>query len=439
MASTKQAEQTKQATKTKTDILKPQDIFKTITALLVVTTPPQCTAQNGMGQNTMGQNSMAQNSMAQNSMGQNSIVQSPLQIQQTQQPQAPHSTDSDTIQRKSEELSALCQNLGIKVTDCLHFNVRTFNSATYLGTGQVKRLLEKAQELECNLIVFNNPISPRIQRNLEEALNIAVVDKQEIILQIFANSANTKEAKLQVQLAQLQYSLPRLQRKWADLSQQRGGVKGAKGSGEKQLELDRRTAQERIVRLKREISQIAKNRNIQRRNRTQNDIKNIAIVGYTNSGKSTLLNRLTSANVLAQDRLFATLDPTTRRLRLPNGQIVLITDTVGFVSDLPHQLIDAFRSTLEEAALADLLLIVLDASRPDIQICWDTTIQVLSTLNALDKPRLVLLNKIDLITPSTIAETTALFYPETCLTLSATRDNLDPLLNLIERTLASML
>ena len=301
------------------DITKPQDIFKKITAMLVVTSD--------------------------------------------------QASSRTAAQRNRDELEDLCSTLGIKVAAWDYFNIRSFNSATYIGSGQVQRLAYYAQENQCNLVVFNNSISPRIQRNLEEILEIAVVDRQEIILQIFADRATTREARLQVELAQLQYSLPRLKRKWADLSQQRGGVKGAKGSGEKQLELDRRQAQSRIVRLKREIAEIGKSRDVQRRNRTSKNISNIAIVGYTNSGKSTLLNRISDASVLSEDKLFATLDPTTRRVHLPSGEDVLFTDTVGFVSDLPHELVDAFKSTLEEAVLADMLLIVLDASREDFMMC----------------------------------------------------------------------
>lgn len=362
------------------DITKPQDIFKKITAMLVVTSD-----------------------------------------------QAPSRTQAE---RNRDELESLCTTLGIRCAAWDFYNIRSFNSATYIGSGQVQRLAYYAQENECNLIVFNNSVSPRIQRNLEQITGIAVVDRQEIILQIFANRATTREARLQVELAQLQYSLPRLKRKWGELSQQRGGVKGSKGSGEKQLELDKRQAQERIVRLKKEIAQIDKQRGIQRRNRTQNDITNIAIVGYTNSGKSTLLNRISDANVLSEDKLFATLDPTTRRVHLPNGTSALFTDTVGFVSDLPHELVDAFKSTLEEASLADILLIVLDVSREDFMMCWETTKSVLEDLKAFDKPRLVVLNKMDLVTEETIfAINSFCLSGEKCIRISVTQDpNMENLL-----------
>lgn len=369
------------------DIRKPQDIFKRVTALLVVTSD--------------------------------------------------QATNRTAAQRNRDELESLCMTLGIRSAAWDFFNIRSFNSATYIGSGQVQRLACIADENQCNLIVFNNSISPRIQRNLETILDIAVVDRQEIILQIFADRATTREARLQVELAQLQYSLPRLKRKWADLSQQRGGVKGAKGSGEKQLELDKRTAQERIVRLKKEIAQIGKSRDVQRRNRTSGNVRNVAIVGYTNSGKSTLLNRISDANVLSENKLFATLDPTTRRVRLPGGETVLFTDTVGFVSDLPHELVDAFRSTLEEAVLADLLLIVLDASRDDFLMCWETTKSVLEDLGAFEKPRLVLLNKMDLVPEEAMfAINSFTLSGERCIKVSVKEDSsMENVLSTIESML----
>ena len=372
------------------DITKPQDIFKKITAMLVVTSD--------------------------------------------------QASSRTAAQRNRDELEDLCSTLGIKTAAWDYFNIRSFNSATYIGSGQVQRLAWNAQENRCNLIVFNNAISPRIQRNLEEILEIAVVDRQEIILQIFADRATTREARLQVELAQLQYSLPRLKRRWADLSQQRGGVKGAKGSGEKQLELDRRQAQTRIVRLKREIAEIGKSRDIQRHNRTSKNIRNIAIVGYTNSGKSTFLNRISDAGVLSENKLFATLDPTTRRVHLPSGEDVLFTDTVGFVSDLPHELVDAFKSTLEEAVLADMLLIILDASREDFMMSWETTRSVLEDLEAFDKPRLVLLNKMDKVTEETqFAINSFCLSGEKCLKVSVTKDaSMEPVLNEVDSILQAM-
>lgn len=331
-------------------------------------------------------------------------------------------------ERKRDELESLCLTAGIKTAGWSHFKIRAVNPATYIGKGQLMRLLYQAQETESELIVFNNPLSPRVQRNLETETNLCVIDRQEVILQIFSQRAQTREAVLQVELARLQYSLPRLTRRWANLSQQRGGVRGSKGSGEKQLELDRRAAQSRINVLKKRIAEISVQRNVQRHGRTVNAIPTFAIAGYTNSGKSTLLNRLSGADVLAKDMLFATLDTTTRRIELKDGTPVLVTDTVGFVSDLPHELVDAFKSTLEEAALADALIIVLDASSPDLLLHWETTKEVLTSLNAFDKPKLVVLNKADLLTEENMFAVHAFMAKgERTLCMSVLKDKLDNL------------
>jgi len=336
-------------------------------------------------------------------------------------------------ERKRDELESLCSTAGIRTVGWSHFKIKAINPATYIGKGQLERLLWQAQENEADLIVFNNALSPRIQRNLEAVSDLCVIDRQEIILQIFAQRAQTREASLQVQLARLQYSLPRLTRRWANLSQQRGGVRGSKGSGEKQLELDRRAAQNRINILKKRIAEISVQRNVQRHGRSINDIASIAIAGYTNSGKSTLLNRLSGAGVLAQNMLFATLDTTTRRISLKDGTPVLLTDTVGFVSDLPHELVDAFRSTLEETALADALIIVLDASSPDLLLHWDTTKEVLTSLNAFDKPKLVILNKMDLVTIENMFAVQAfLAKGERTISMSVLNDSMDPVLEEIK-------
>jgi len=337
-------------------------------------------------------------------------------------------------ERKRDELESLCSTAGIRTVGWSHFKVKAINPATYIGKGQLERLLWQAQENEADLIVFNNALSPRIQRNLETETDLCVIDRQEIILQIFAQRAQTREASLQVQLARLQYSLPRLTRRWANLSQQRGGVRGSKGSGEKQLELDRRAAQNRINILKKRIAEISVQRSVQRHGRAINDIASVAIAGYTNSGKSTLLNRLSGAGVLAQNMLFATLDTTTRRISLKNGTPVLLTDTVGFVSDLPHELVDAFRSTLEEAALADALIIVLDASSPNLLLHWETTKEVLTSLNAFDKPKLVILNKMDLVTEENMFAVQAFMAKgERTLCMSVKTDSMDVVLEEIKK------
>jgi GTP-binding protein HflX len=239
-------------------------------------------------------------------------------------------------------------------------------------------------------------LSPRVQRNLEKAWETLVIDREEVILRIFASRARTKEAKLQVELAKLQYQRPRLRRMWAGLNRQRGGFYGTKGEGETQLELDQRIIDDKIVQLKKDLEKVSKERELQRQSRMRSPIPRCAIVGYTNSGKSSLLNLLSpDAGVLVEDKLFATLDPTTRMVKLPGGEEMLLTDTVGFVSNLPTNLVQAFKSTLEEAKYADFLIIVSDASHPDMLSCWDTTKTVLEELGCGEKPAIVFVNKMD--------------------------------------------
>ena len=245
------------------------------------------------------------------------------------------------------------------------------------------------------MIIFDTALGPSQQRNLERACHCKVIDRQEVILDIFAKRAWTREAVLQVELARYRYFLPRLTGAWSHLSRQRGGGTGARGDGEKQIEYDRRYLKQRIGELREELAVVRKQRDVQRKGRFRNGIPNAAIVGYTNAGKSTLLNALTGSDVLAKDQLFATLDPSTRRCILPDHQELLLTDTVGFVRKLPHALVEAFKSTLEEAAIADFILLVLDISSPQVETQWTTTLSVLEELGAADKPMIIALNKVD--------------------------------------------
>ncbi|MFA5699529.1 MAG: GTPase HflX [Sphaerochaeta sp.] len=339
---------------------------------------------------------------------------------------------------RSEELTSLVDTMGLKPIHFEFIPLRGENSATLIGSGKVGEVHELIGELECDVVILDRPISPRVQRNLEATFDCAVIDRDEVILQIFADRAQTKEALLQVELARLQYSLPRLVRKWTNLSQQRGGVRGSRGEGETQLELDRRQIQSRIAYVKKQLEGVIQQRATQRSSRLESPQPIGAIVGYTNSGKSTLLNTLTNAGILAEDKLFATLDPTTRLFKLPGGEEILLSDTVGFVSDLPHHLIDAFTSTLEEATYADFLIIVCDASHPDLIATYTTTVNVLEDLGVTDKPAIVVANKIDRVEdPFALARLQSLYQPvlETSL---KTLQGLDELVEAIAGTIHTL-
>jgi len=308
------------------------------------------------------------------------------------------SSTSDTQsqqEQRAEELAALVDTMGVIVDQIEYVTLRTPNSTTLIGSGKVAEIGAIISERTVDLAIFEIPLSPRIQRNLEQIWDCAVIDRDEVILQIFADRAQTKEAVLQVELARLEYSLPRLTRKWTHLSRQRGGMRGTRDAGETQLEMDRRQISDKILLLKGQLAKVVTQRAVQRSQRLESSIPVGAIVGYTNSGKSSLLNALTDAGVFVEDKLFATLDPTTRAVKLPGGEEILLSDTVGFVSNLPHTLVDAFKSTLEEAVYADFLIIVCDASSPDMIANYTTTVQVLEELGATDKPAIVLANKID--------------------------------------------
>jgi len=266
-----------------------------------------------------------------------------------------------------------------------------------MGSGKAEEIAGKAKELEADCLVFDWDISPSQQRNWEDLTGISVIDRQELIINIFAMRAVTKEAVLQVQLAELHYRLPRLTHKYIDLSRQRGGRYGTKGAGETKLETDRREIQKRIHKLEKEIENVAKQRQVQRRQRERQGTPVCAIVGYTNAGKSSLFNTLSNSAVLVEDKLFATLDATTRRFEPAPGMEALLTDTVGFIRRLPHNLIKAFRSTLEEAAHASLLIHVLDAADPNIESYFGTTVSVLQELGAGEIPVITVLNKTDLL------------------------------------------
>jgi GTP-binding protein HflX len=312
--------------------------------------------------------------------------------------------DEATARSLLEELAELVGTLDIAIAGEACVFVRDRNKRYLTGSGKARELMEEARQAGADCIVFDNGLAPAQQRAWEEEGDITVIDREEVILDIFRMRARTREATLQVELARMQYSLPRLARMWSHLDRQRGGSGGGKGGGaasrgegEQQIEVDRRLARGRIDRIQSELDEVRRIRQTQRKQRTDEGIGQASIVGYTNAGKSSLLNLLAGSDVLAEDKLFATLDPTTRRIELPDGQTLLLTDTVGFVRNLPHRLVEAFKATLEEAVLADFLIHVLDASATEVYAFHETTLSVLRELGAADKPMITVLNKIDLI------------------------------------------
>jgi GTP-binding protein HflX len=296
------------------------------------------------------------------------------------------------------ELGGLASTLGLEEAGRILVRLRERNPALLLGTGKSDEIVAAAKAQDADSILFDHQLTPTQQRNWEELSGLKAYDRNELIIRIFASRAHTREASLQVELARLEYSLPRLAHSYDALSRQRGGRYGTKGSGEQKIELDRREIEHRIHEIKDELKDVRMSRDVQRARREKASVPRAAIVGYTNAGKSSLLNVLAAASVLAQDKLFATLDPTTRRMSLSRGGSLLLTDTVGFVRNLPHHLVEAFKATLEEAAQADLLVEVVDASDPEADVRMAATGKVLREIGAGEIPRVLALNKIDLVT-----------------------------------------
>jgi GTP-binding protein HflX len=327
---------------------------------------------------------------------------------------------------RGRELEGLVDTLGLEIAGHETVHLRDRQPKFGMGSGKAEELTEKATDLEADCLVLDWEPSPSQQRNWEELAGIPALDRQELIIRIFAERAATREAELQVQLAELVYRLPRLAHKYIDLSRQRGGRYGTRGAGETRLETDRRQIEKKIHKLEKEIEEVAKQRQVQRRRRERQGIPVCALVGYTNAGKSSLLNALTGASVLVEDKLFATLDAATRRFEPVPGMPVLLTDPVGFIRRLPHSLIRAFRSTLEEAARAHLLIHVLDAS--DLQAidnCHAATVSVLQELGAGEIPQITALNKTDKLADPEQAEALLLRFPQSIAVSAKTGSGLD--------------
>ena len=341
------------------------------------------------------------------------------------------------------ELQELVETLGLGVIAKECVMVREFNPRYIVGKGKAAELMAQAKALECDCIIFDNEMSPAQQRAWESESGLCVIDRHEVILDIFAMRARTSEARLQVELARLAYSLPRLTRMWAHLDRQGGGSGGAgsggagaaRGEGETQLETDRRLAHKRIDKVKAELEDVKRNRDNQRKERSRVPVPHVAIVGYTNAGKSSLLNLMTGSDVVAQNQLFVTLDTTTRRMELPDGQNILLTDTVGFVRRLPHDLVQSFRATLEEAVIADFLIHVLDASDPRAVEFHKTTTSVLAELGAGDKRVVLALNKIDLIKEEGRLQELQRHFPEAVPISVKTGEGMDNLMHRLHEML----
>lgn len=320
-----------------------------------------------------------------------------------------------------EELELLVKTFGVETVQKVACAIRKYDASIYVGKGKLEELIRIAEENEVDLVIFDDEITPAQQRNLQQAFNRPVLDRTEIILGVFAQRAQTKEARLQIELAKIKYEAPRLKRLWTHLSRQQGtsgsGGGGAylKGEGEKQIEIDRRILKRKIDQLQREIEEVKAHRDTQRISRERSAIPVFAIIGYTNAGKSTLLNSLTDAGVFVEDKLFATLDTTTRKFTLKNNQDILLIDTVGFIRKLPHLLVAAFKSTLEEAIEADILIHLVDASHPMAEEQAETTHEVLKELGAGKKPIITVLNKMDQAPSPSLVHRLRMSYPKNVL------------------------
>lgn len=340
--------------------------------------------------------------------------------------------DNDHVEESLDELNELVKTAGAVCVGRLVQNREQIHPGTYIGKGKIEELLDLIWETEATGIVCDDELSPVQMKNLQDVLDVKVMDRTLIILDIFAARASTSEGKIQVELAQLKYRATRLTGFGTAMSRLGGGI-GTRGPGEKKLEIDRRLIKNRISQLNRELKEVKRHREVTREHRSQSHAPVAAIVGYTNAGKSTLLNSLTGAGILAEDKLFATLDPTTRGCKLPSGQEVLLTDTVGFIRKLPHHLIEAFRSTLEEAKYADMILHVVDVSNPQMDEQMYTVYETLGNLGVSDKPIITVFNKQDRLGEDIILRD---FKAESTVKVSAkTGQGLTELLEAIESLL----
>ncbi len=331
-----------------------------------------------------------------------------------------------SVKDTMDELAQLAESAGADVKGRFLVRQQKIKAGHYIGTGKAEEISDWIKENRVSMVVFDDDLTPAQGRNLQRVFETRVLDRTQLILDIFAQRAQTKEGCLQVELAQHQYLLPRLRNMWTHLERQKGGI-GLRGPGETQLEMDRRRLQDLIRTLKRDLELVRTRRNEQRRGRRRHGWALVSLVGYTNAGKSTLLNRLAGADIYAEDQLFATLDPTTRQVELPNHEPMLMTDTVGFIQKLPHHLVDSFKATLEEVVEADLLVHVIDAAHPQVDTQIEAVHKVLDEIGALDKPMLYVFNKIDDEKGHNAAKRLARQFPRSASVSALTGEGIDRL------------
>lgn len=344
--------------------------------------------------------------------------------------------DKWELRESLDELAELARSAGAEVAGTVTQKLEQPTAPYYIGKGKAEDVAKQCQKDAVTSVIFDDELSPAQGRNLEKVTSRKVVDRTQLILDIFAQRARSREGRLQIELAQLQYLLPRLTRMWTHLSRQSGGI-GTRGPGETQLEVDRRRVQERIARLDRELAEVRKHRAVQREGRRRHHWPVAALVGYTNAGKSTLLNRLTGADVLAADQLFATLDPTTRQFVLPNNQKVLLTDTVGFIRKLPHTVIESFKATLEEVHEADLLIHVVDLSHPNFADQITAVEAVIRELDSHGKQTLTVFNKVDAVRNRDLVEAQLRNVPHSVAISARTGEGLEAMRQELENQLSA--
>ena len=335
-----------------------------------------------------------------------------------------------TAMERSHELRELAISRGISVIEELIVNRDRIDSAHYVGSGKVEEIAKICADKNIDTVIFNNDLTGSQERNLEEIIKAKIIDRTQLILEIFARRAHSNEGKLQVELARLLYMLPRLTGKGVEMSRPGSGI-GTSGPGEQKLEIDRRRIHSRIFRLKGELDGVRRRRSMGRKKRERNSLPAIAIIGYTNAGKSTLINALTSSDVIVQDKLFSTLDPTVRRFVLPDRREILFIDTIGFIDRLPHNLIEAFKATLEEVSQADILLHVVDISHPKAKEQSGAVYKVLDEIGAGNKPVITVLNKIDKVSDLAVIDKARVFFDNPVAISALKREGFDELIEII--------